>query len=733
MHHNHKNLFRLPYLWQALLRTLTLLAAVGVAAPARAQVKPTDVLVIRDSWGVPHIYGKTDPDVAYGLAWANAEDDFRTMQEGLLAARGRLGEVWGKTGAMVDYVSHLLRCRQLATNRYATDLSPEYRALLEAHVQGTNDYAAAHPDEVIAKDLFPVNAIDLAAAFQLQLALIAGITEPLEGLLDGQMPHNLHEGLGSNAFAFNSNATTDGGVYLNVNSHQPLEGLLSWYECHLVSDQGWNMYGGTFPGGMCIFHGANQDRGWAHTINEPDIIDVFKLTLNPKNKNQYRYNGQWIDLERDQVKLRVKVGPVKVAVKKEVLWTLYGPAMRNSKGEVYALRYAGLFDLRAGEQWYQMNKAQNFSQFKQALQMQALPRLNVVYADRFDTIYYLSNAQIPYRNPCYSWQGSVPGDTSATLWPLSYWPLRALPQTLNPTCGYVFNTNNSEFCASGPGCRVDANQYPESLWGFGRSNNNRAERFLHIVNQHNGRLNYEQFKALKFDQNIAPNSRFMQSLRPIFDLDPQQHPDLAPLLHELRTWDYRVQANSRGGATIFSLCVLFLFKEQHKEIGAIRSFLYGFKVDEAKAVEVLTKAKKHIDKHFHGNYQMDLGDILRHSRGTVNLPAGGYVDALGSLTGLDFSKNGTVRCIAGDSFILLTRFGETAADTKLQALQAYGQSAKPNSPHYTDQMQMFLNQELRDVVLDKAQLLKTAERVYHPGGPNLPLGNTQQGNISTEH
>ena len=110
----------------------------------QAQIDRSNITIARDSFGVPHIFAPTDPEVAYGLAWAHAEDDFNTLQLVVLSGQARLGKVLGKKGAQADYVVDLLRCRQLVNEQWNT-LSPDFIALVRGYVTGLNAYAKHTP------------------------------------------------------------------------------------------------------------------------------------------------------------------------------------------------------------------------------------------------------------------------------------------------------------------------------------------------------------------------------------------------------------------------------------------------------------------------------------------------------------------------------------------------------------------------------------------------------------
>jgi len=252
---------------------------------ADAQINPANVTIARDSWGVPHIFAKTDPEVAYGLAYAHAEDDFKTIQFTLLGGKQLLGRYLGKNGAAVDYAVALIRARKTVQENINT-LSPEYKALMTGYVEGINAYAKTHPKEVLVKGAFPATIEDQLTASMLSIASFSGFDRALQSIFNGKVATlEQFRPKASNAFAFNSSKTTDGKTYLNINSHQPLEGPAAWYEAHVCSEQGWNALGGLFPGASTILHGVNEHLGWAHTVNYHDKLDLYQLEINPENKN----------------------------------------------------------------------------------------------------------------------------------------------------------------------------------------------------------------------------------------------------------------------------------------------------------------------------------------------------------------------------------------------------------------------------------------------------------------
>lgn len=203
-----------------------------------AQINPEKINIVRDQWGVPHIFAKTDAEVAYGLAYANAEDDFKTMQLTMLIGKGMLGKLKGKDGAAADYAVQLLRCREIVNEKYDTDLSEDFKKLISGYVQGINAYAKNHPTEILVKKSFPITTKDYMTSITFSLCVISGADRELGSLFKGNNKTlESFKAAGSNAFAVSSSKTTDGKTYLNINPHQPLEGPVAWYEAHLVSEE----------------------------------------------------------------------------------------------------------------------------------------------------------------------------------------------------------------------------------------------------------------------------------------------------------------------------------------------------------------------------------------------------------------------------------------------------------------------------------------------------------------
>lgn len=664
---------------------------------SQAQINPSKIDIIRDKYGVPHIFGKTDPEVAYGLAWAHAEDDFETIQQSLMAGKAMLAQYQGKKGASIDYIVHLLRIPELVEERYETDLAPDFKKLLEGYSAGLNAYAAKHPKEVLLKKIFPVTPKDMVQYSVLQLCVLSGADKALAAIFGGTVPLlENYKTQGSNAFAFNSNKTTDGNVYLAINAHQPLEGPVAFYEAHLSSEEGWNILGANFPGAPSILHGVNEYLGWAHTVNDPDKLDVYQLEINPENKTQYKFDGKWETLEEKVAPLKVKIAGLKINVKKKAYWSKYGPTIITDRG-TFSIRMPAQMDIRGLEQWYRFNKAKNFTEFKAALNMKAIPGYNIVYADKYDTIYYISNGRIPVRDKNYNWKITLPGNTSATLWNQLH-PIDALPQVLQPKSGFVYNTNHSPFHST------EGSENPrvtDITMGYETLENNRSKRFEEMLKPLN-KVNYEDFKRIKFSRQFPSNFYFPYTIDTLFMLDESKYTDIADLILNLKSWDKIANAESIGAGTFFMVT--------HTVYDNRALYLKQKTITENQVVEILRAAKNKMLTSFNRT-NLQLGDIQKLVRGIMVLPLPGLPDVLAPMYSIPY-KDGMYKGNQGDAYIELVRF--TKDGPIIESVNVYGASARKNSPHYTDQMDMYVKQQTKTMTLNKATVYQQAVKKYNP-------------------
>lgn len=663
-----------------------------------AQINPAAIRIARDSFGIPHVFAPTDPEVAYGIAWAHAEDDFETLQLVVLSGKAKLGTGLGKKGAQADYVIHLLRIRKIVEEQWNT-LSPDFIALIKGYVAGLNAFAKAHPGKIKYRQAFPFDEKDYMTSVVFSTSLFCGVDKTLPDILGGSvatLPGFNPQG--SNAIAMNSAKTTTGESFLAINAHQPNTGPTAFYEAHLQSEQGWNMLGGLFPGGCLIFHGTNENLGWAHTVNYQDKIDVYQLEINPANKNQYRFDGQWVNLEVNKAKLKVKGIPVRIG--KKIYWSKYGATVKTAKG-VFSLRIPATMDIKALEEWYRMNKARNFTEFYKALSMTSLPMFNIMYADRYDTVFYISNGKIPRRNPdtAYHWKSTLPGNTSATLW-TEFKTVKELPQYINPPSGYLFNTNHSPFLATDPRFNLDKNKFDKAD-GYETFHNNRSQRITELVNGE--KVDYATFKRIKFDQFLPRELKYPYAIDSMLSLDATAYPVLQEVISTFQGWDRSASFNSRGAA-IFLIMYYYLADKLNGEAPR--------KITRTEALATYQYVYDYMIKYF-GTTALTLGDIQKLVRGDEARPASGFPDVLAA----EFSelyKKGMRKVTAGDAYICFVRYPKNGGLPLIESVNTFGASMDPASPHFKDQLELFRGQQTKTMTLDKEEVLRKAVKVYHP-------------------
>ena len=666
----------------------------------QAQINPKDVEIIRDSYGVPHIYGKTDADTAYGLAWAHAEDNFVTIQKAYLAGNGMLSQWNGKQGIGADFIAQFIQSEETVDRLYHT-LSDEFIAVLQGYAEGLNSYAKHNPSEVLLSSLFPITPKKLLIYSQLQLFLSNEGDRFVEAIVSNRVvPYKkpIEEDVrGSNLIALSSRKTGTNESFLAINTHQPLEGPTSWYEAHLVSEEGTNIIGATFPGAPCILTGANEYLGWTHTVNYPDKADVFQLEM--KNRTTYIVDGEAHQLVKKKAKMYVRFLGMRIAVSKVFYESIYGPTLRNKTG-VFAVRTPSTTNINALEQWWRMNKARSFSEFYSYLEWNALPGYNIGYADRNDTIFYISNGKIPKRDSSYDWRKVVPGNTKKTLWN-SYYTTQELPQVIAPKSGYVYNANHSPFFSTAPDENPNPDEFAKAM-NFETYNNNRSTRLFDLLSEKDT-LTYEDFKRIKYDHSLpTPLNYNYVDFNAIFEMNPDDYPDVADLLMDIQNWD-RVASVDSYGAGAFAVLYYTLGK-YYSKLGPSKVF------NKLLIYTCLKDAKKHLLKHFKTT-SIRLGDFQKLVRGDKELPIFGLPDVVTAMRG-SAHKNGTIKINHGESYIALIRFGQNK--TSVASVISYGSSNRPDSPHYSDQMEMYRRFETKPMHFDRENVMKDAKKIYHP-------------------
>ena len=720
------------------LLILLVLVAIGLAVweplsisePAAPPAASYEARIVRDEFGVPHIFGKTDPDVAYGVAYAHSEDDFSTLQEVTAMTRGRMATLNGADSAPIDYIAALLDVRGTVSRKY-DDLPADVRALLDGYASGLNAYAADHPEEVELAKLFPVNGQDIAAGFVLRSPFFFGLNNPVEALVQNKpLPReggprlsgepvktSVHplspdklideeattpvgpdpDENGSNAFALAPELSPEGKTRLISNSHQPLRGNVAWYELVVHSDEGWDFAGANFPGSPFPFLGHNKYLGWTNTVNRPDLIDIYKLTLNDK-KDAYRFDGQWKPLEKKRVWLKIRFGPFVIPYPQVAYRSIHGPVIINDSG-AYALRYAGIDELDMLTQYYRINKATSFDEWQAAMAGQGVPATNFVYADAAGNIGLYYNAMFPDRPEGYDWRTVLPGDSSAALWQKTL-PFTRVPALVNPASGYVMNANNTPYIAAGPGDELKPDNF-SPLLGIEDDQTNRSRRAISLLEKANadGTITDAELWAIKYDTGYEKAGYAKDWLDRIAALDLKDSAKLLKAQKFLAGWDWNL--DGKGPADALALMVLRPANKSHYNRGEMPD-----------PRQILKETVDHLTQYF-DRIDPPMLDVLRLRQGKVDLPVDGGNDTIRASTLWDVDEDGRLSVRHGDSFIM---FIEWTKDGKVhsRSIQPFGAATtRGDSPHYTDQMQLFVDKKLKPVWFDPKDLEqhKTSDKV----------------------
>ena len=641
----------------------------------------------RDEWGVPHIYGKRDADVSFGLAYAHAQDDYKTIEDVIFALRGELASIYGRDAAVNDYYVHLMNFWNTIEERYESDVADDVKLLCDGYAAGINLFLDDFPDQR-RKQLSNLTGRDVVAGFSHKMPLMFGLDGVLKKLAKEKPPEfigysdELQSGpfdmVASNVMAVAPQRSSDGYTRLWVNTHQPWDGPVSWYEAHLVSEEGWDFFGALFPGSPVPFIGHNPYLGWSHTVNSPDLVDVYKLTINKQNKNQYWFEGYWKELEVRTAPIKVHLfGPFSWTFKRPVKESIHGPVLEFDHG-TYALRISSIKDLRFVEQWYRMGKARNFTEFKEAMRIHAIPMFNTGYADREGKIYYVYNAKIPKRDPRYDWRKILPGESKQTLW-YEYVPFDRLPHVYDPLEGFLQNCNSSPYLATGS--RVDASKPLPDWAGIETHQTNRALRALETFGI-DPAITRDEFFEYKYDVEYSRES-VLAGVREryIQDMSDQDIPDLKPALDLIKNWNLRADSTNTAAAL------------------AILSLPNAFKIDNLKydqdsiTVE-LKKTIKYLNETF-GRIDVPLGQVLRLVRGNTSLPLAG---GPGLLRAIYFrEKDNTYQGFAGDCYIQAVEWGPEG-QLNAWSIHQYGSATQDQtSKHYDDQARLFSKQEMKQI------------------------------------
>jgi len=688
-------------------RTLWLIAATCVAVfPASA--KPPEqiaksVTIYRDNYGVPHVYGPTDASCVFGYAYASAEDNFWQIEDSYIRALGRASEVYGAKTLDDDRLVRALEISRLAKAEYDR-ATPAIKQMDEAFADGLNYFLARNPQVkprlITHFEPWHIYAFNRYALYYLFIFRKSGL-QPRE-------INSVMQSQGSNMWAVMPSKSADGHALLFINPHQPFFGPGQWYEGHVHSDEGWDMSGASFFGSGFPTIGHNAVLGWSHTVNEPDIVDVYEEMFdNPTDPLAYRYDGSYRHATewKDTIKVTTDSGMVDRTF--TFRKTHHGPIVAKRNGKPLAVKMAKFEEGGQIDEWYAMSKSRNFEEFKKAMSAVAVPMFNAVYADHEGNIFYVYNGAVPKRSAKFDWSKPVDGSTSETEWQ-GYHTFNELPQVTNPKSGFVQNCNSTPFATTVFG-NPDASEYPRYM--VGESDTARA-RISRRILYNKDKFTFDEWAQAGFDTYVIEAETEIPRL--VEAWEKQRPAKLAEPVAELRNWDHV--------STVKSVPMTLYLLWHEKQYGTAVIPAAKPKEDPLQSLEeVMSDLQKN-----YGTWQVPFGDLNRLERRqsggeqpfddrAESLPvAGGPGDV-----GIVFNfyarpEKGEKRRygVAGHSFISVVDFGP---QVQARSILVFGENSDPHSKHYFDQSEMYAQQKFKPAWFSLADIKAHAERTYHPG------------------
>jgi acyl-homoserine-lactone acylase len=717
---------------------LAALLALGGLGAARCETAESSrwrnearaVSIVRDQWGIAHIYGRSDGNAVFGAVYAQAEDDFHRIERNYLIALGRLAESEGDSAIYSDLRQRLFFGPEQLQLQYRR--TPAWlKSLLAAWADGLNFYLATHP--AVKPDVIrhfepwmglsftegsiggDINTIDLGKLKQLYPSNAAGEAAP---------PHPRSSPGGSNGFAIAPSRSASGHALLWINPHT------SFYfrsELQMVSEQGLNVYGAVTWGQFFVYQGFNARNGWMHTSYGGDAIDEYAETIvETPHGLYYRYGSGLRRLRVSRISISVKQGDRPISLSFTVYHSHHGPIVRVQDGKWIAVK---LFEdpVRALEQSFLRTKTADYASFRKTQEMRTDTSNNTVYADADGTIAYFHGNFIPRRDPRFDFTRPVDGSDPATEWHGAH-RLDETITLLNPANGWIQNTNNWPFSAAGTESPKREN-YPAYMW-ITRENPRGIHAVELLQNIHDVTL--DSLIATAYDGHLTAFDVLLPPLLRAYDRLSPDDPRRASLkepIASLRNWDRYTQVNSAPTAlAIFwgELLVDQLGAQAREADEPVYDYLVGDLTD-AERLDALSAAAAALERDF-GRWDTPWGEINRFQRltddivqpfddGKASLPVAFAPSRWGALASFDAAKPRTTKRIygsEGNSFVAAVEFGPTV---RAKAIMSGGESGDPASPHFSDQALMYSEGRFRDVLFTPEDVAAHAERRYHPGEP----------------
>ncbi|WP_282053605.1 acylase [Maribacter luteus] len=700
----------------------------------RWEAQATNVEIIRDNFGVPHIYGKTDADAVFGLLYAQCEDDFNRVEQNYIWATGRLAEIEGKDALYSDLRAKLFMTEEEAKANYEN--SPEWlKKLCDAFADGINYYLHTHPEVQprllthfepwmpmyfsegsIGGDIERISTSKIKAFYE------SGMQIPESEELQIKKEREMAEPQGSNGIAISGKLTKSGNAMLLINPHT------SFYfrgEVHVVSEEGLNAYGAVTWGQFFVYQGFNEKTGWMHTSTYTDVMDEFKESIVKIDDNLlYQYGEELRPVKESGITLKYKEGD---AIKEKTFpayHTHHGPITHMVAGQWTASAMMWQ-PVKALEQSYIRTKQDGYKGFREMMDIRTNSSNNTVYADAEGNIAYFHGNFVPKRDTRFNYSRPVDGSNPKTDWQ----GLHTVDENillLNPENGWLQNCNSTPFTAAMEFSPKKEN-YPDYM-SIDREN----FRGVHAINLLKDKKDFtlDSLIDLAHDPYLPAFEKLIPALIKTYDEQQEKHPGLGEAIDVLRKWDFKTSKESKAMtlAHYFGTEVLNWRSSVMMENKPTQMELFDQLkkyVPKEEILNLFDSVISGLEKDF-GTWEMPWGEVNRYQRinGAIRQPfddakpsipigfASGRWGALAAYGARYTNNTKKIYGTRGNSFVAVVEFGEKV---KAKSILAGGQSGDPNSPHFNDQAQRYADMQFKEVSFYKADVLKNAKETYKPG------------------
>jgi len=691
-----------------------------------------NIEIIRDKWGIAHIYGKTDADAVFGMMYAQCEDDFKRIELNYIEKLGRLSEIQGEISLFNDLQVRLLIDSTQAINDYKK-VEPWLKKLLDAYADGINFYLYKNPKvkpELLTKFkpwypfLWTDGSIGAINTGDLTLAELKSFYTK-EHLVTSYIPKVRDQFSGSNGFAFAPKVSKTGNAMLYINPHT------TFYfrpEIHVHSEEGLNAYGAVTWGQFFIYQGFNDFCGWMHTSNNVDVADTYIEKITKFNKTTYyTFDKKLYPIGKKNIEIKYLDNGTLKTKKFETYYSHNGPIMAVRNGKWISLKHQNQNPQSLLQSWIR-TKSKSFEDYQKAMDLTANASNNTVYADANGNIAYWHGNFIPKRDTAYNWSQPVDGTTSATAWQGLH-PVSETVHIYNPSNGWLQNCNSTPFTAAGVNSPKKAN-YPAYMAPDGE--NFRGVAALRLLNKPT-KYDLDDVIAMGYDTYLPAFEVLIPALVKAYEQLPVGHLQKASLkepIAELKKWNYYSSSTSVATtlamewAPRLSKTIQNVYVDQGEKDQVEKTIEF---VKTAKTEALLQPLKitiEDLNKRF-GKWQMPWGEVNRFQRttGAVNekyddttpsIPVAFGSALWGQLPSYRSNQFGTNKRYgySGNSFVCAVEFGPKI---KAKSILAGGNSGDPNSKHFNDQAEMYSKGEFKEVLFYKEDILKNVERTYKPG------------------